>query len=127
MICNGATPTSAVLLSELLRPPDGPRLLLLGRYRSDDAATSPLLRTLLNVHEAAGPSMDRRVLALGTLEPAEAEGLALSLLGRLDEAGCAHAAAIARESGGNPFFVAEPRRYVQADIWPRAPPGVGGR
>ena len=106
---------SAVLLSELLRPPDGPRLLLLGCYRSDDAATSPLLRALLNVHEAAGPSMDRRVLALGTLEPADAEGLALTLLGRLDEAGCAHAAAIARESGGNPFFVAELVRYVQAD------------
>ncbi len=106
---------SAVLLSELLRTPDGPRLLLLGCYRSDDAATSPLLRALLNVHEAAGPSMDRRVLALGTLEPTDAEGLALTLLGRLDEAGCAHAAAIARESGGNPFFVAELVRYVQAD------------
>ena len=78
---------SAVLLSELLRPPDGPRLLLLGCYRSDDAATSPLLRALLNVHEAAGPGMDRRVLALGTLEPADAEGLALTLLGREDEAG----------------------------------------
>ncbi len=106
---------SAVLLSELLRPPDGPRLLLLGCYRSDHAATSPLLRALLNVHEAAGPSMDRRVLALGTLEPADALGLALSLLDRADEAGCAHAAAIARESGGNPFFVAELVRYVQAD------------
>jgi hypothetical protein len=140
---------SAVLLSELLRPPDQPRLLLLGCYRRDDAATNPLLRALLNVDEAAGPdsvctspggracvraapasgsdgaspsqdhaqalSVDRRVLALGTLAPADAEGLALSLLGHLDEAGCAHAAAIARESGGNPFFVAELVRYVQAD------------
>ena len=106
---------SAVLLSELLRPPEGPRLLLLGCYRSDDAATSPLLRALLNVHEAAGPGVDRRVLALGTLEPTDALDLALSLLDRRDEAGSAHAAAIARESGGNPFFVAELVRYVQAD------------
>ncbi|MGO9207559.1 MAG: ATP-binding protein, partial [Candidatus Limnocylindrales bacterium] len=106
---------SALLLSELLRPPDAPRLLLLGCYRSDDAATSPLLRALLEVHEGAGPSIDRRVLALGTLEPADAENLALTLLGRQDQAACAHAVAIARESGGNPFFVAELVRYVQAN------------
>ncbi|MFI5454982.1 MAG: serine/threonine-protein kinase PknK [Isosphaerales bacterium] len=68
---------SAVLLSELLRPPAAPRLLLLGCYRSDDAATSPLLRALLEVHEGGGPSVDRRMLALGTLEPADALGLAL--------------------------------------------------
>ena len=68
---------SAVLLSELLRPPDAPRLLLLGCYRSDDAAKSPLLRALLKVHEGQAPSVDRRVLALGPLEPADAESLAL--------------------------------------------------
>ena len=78
---------SAVLLSELLRPPDAPRLLLLGCYRSDDAATSPLLRALLKVHEGGGPGIDRRVLALGTLEPADAEGLALTLLGSEDRGG----------------------------------------
>ena len=68
---------SALLLSELLRPPDAPRLLLLGCYRSDDAATSPLLRAILEVHDGGSPSVDRRVLALGTLEPADAENLAL--------------------------------------------------
>ena len=106
---------SAFLLSELLRPPSAPRLLLVGCYRSDHAATSPLLRALLEPHEGGGPSVDRRVLALGTLEPSDAERLALTLLGSDDEAACAHAGAIARESGGNPFFVAELVRYVQAD------------
>ena len=106
---------SALLLSELLRPPDAPKLLLLGCYRSDDAATSPLLRAILEVHDGGSPSVDRRVLALGTLEPADAENLALYLLGSEDQAACGHAAAIARESGGNPFFVAELVRYVQAD------------
>ncbi len=106
---------SAVLLSELLRPPDAPQILLLGCYRSDAAATSPLLRALLKDHEGAGPTTDRRVLALGTLEPADAENLALYLLGSEDQAACGHAVAIARESGGNPFFVAELVRYVQAD------------
>jgi serine/threonine protein kinase/tetratricopeptide (TPR) repeat protein len=106
---------SAVLLAELLRPPDAPRLLLLGCYRSDDAATSPLLRALLEDHEGGVPTIDRRVLALGTLEPADAEGLAMALLGSTDESAYGHAGAIARESGGNPFFVAELVRYVQAD------------
>ncbi len=106
---------SALLLSELLRPPDAPRLLLLGCYRSDDAATSPLLRSILEIHDGGSPSVDRRVLALGTLEPADAEKLALYLLGSEDQAARGHAGAIARESGGNPFFVAELVRYVQAD------------
>ena len=116
MICNGATPTAAVLLSELLRPPDAPRLLLLGCYRSEDAVTSPLLRALLEDHEGPGPRIDRRVQALGTLEPMDALGLAMTLLGSEDQAASAHAEAIARESGGNPFFVAELVRYVQADL-----------
>jgi eukaryotic-like serine/threonine-protein kinase len=106
---------SAALLSELLRPPDSPRLLLLGCYRSDDAASSPLLRALLAVDEGGGTGIDRRVLKLGTLEPADAESLALELLGGNDETAYARAAAIARESAGNPFFVGELVRYVQAD------------
>ena len=106
---------SAVLLAELLRPPDAPRLLLVGCYRSDDAPTSPLLQALLGSHDREGPDIDRRVLTLETLEPAEAEDLALCLLGREGEPVRAHAAAIARESGGNPFFIAELARYVHAD------------
>jgi serine/threonine protein kinase/tetratricopeptide (TPR) repeat protein len=109
---------SATLLLELLRPPDAPRLLLLGCYRSEEAATSPLLRALLAVEEGAAPGLDRRELALGTLEPADAEALALRLLGHRDDVARAHAAAIARESGGNPFFVAELARYVEAQADP---------
>ncbi len=66
---------SAALLSELLQPPDAPRLLLLGCYRSDDATKSPLLRALLQVDEGGGPGVDRRVLALAPLEPAGRRGL----------------------------------------------------
>jgi eukaryotic-like serine/threonine-protein kinase len=114
---------SAALLRELLRPPDPPRILLLGCYRCEDAATSPLLRALLEADEGEKPSIDRRVMALGTLEPVEAEGLVLILLGRQHPAARAHASAIARESGGNPFFVTELVRYLQADasLLDRAP------
>ena len=73
------------------------------------------MRALVTDHEGESPGIDRRKLALGTLEPSDALGLALTLLGSEDQAACAHAGAIARESGGNPFFVAELVRYVQAD------------
>jgi eukaryotic-like serine/threonine-protein kinase len=106
---------SAVLLSELLRPPDAPQLLLLGCYRSEDAGRSPLLRALLAINEKGGASVDRRVLALETLEPQDAMALAVSLLGSNDQSAHAHADAIAREAGGNPFFVAELVRHLQAD------------
>jgi eukaryotic-like serine/threonine-protein kinase len=106
---------SAVLLSELLDPPDAPRLLLVGCYRSDDAAKSPLLRALLKADDRRVEGLDRRVLALEPLEPADAQGLALALLGGQDLAASAHAAAIARESGGNPFFITELVRFAQAD------------
>ena len=106
---------SAALLLELLRPPDAPRLLLVGCYRSEDTASSPLLRALLALLEGAAPGFDRRELALGTLEPSDAEALARLLLGREDEAARAHASVISRESGGNPLFIAELVRYIQAE------------
>jgi serine/threonine protein kinase len=104
---------SAALLAELLRPPDPPVLLLLAAYRSEDATASPVLRGLAAIGQGEGTTVERRDLAVEALALHEAETLAAGLLDPGDPAREAHAAVIARESGGNPFFVAELVRHLQ--------------
>jgi hypothetical protein len=102
---------SANLLSDLVRPPDAPVLLLLACYRSEDAVCSPCLRALLQGTESG---LDRRELAVEPLGPAERRELALSLLDPHDPAAAAQAEAIAAQSGGYPFFVHELAQHLQA-------------
>ncbi len=95
---------SRALLSEVLRPPDAPRLLLIGTYRtaggSRDEAATPLL----------GGEVPEQQLALENLAGDAARRLARELL-----AGGAAATAnlerdaevLARESGGHPLFLLE--------------------
>jgi hypothetical protein len=111
---------SAALLAELLRPPDPPVLLLLVAYRSEGAATSPVLRGLAVLGEGEGTTVERRDLAVEALAPEDAQSLAAILLDPGDPAREEHAAVIAWESGGNPFFVAELVRHLQASIGPGA-------
>jgi serine/threonine protein kinase len=93
---------SAYLLADLLQPPDPPPLLLLISYRSEDA-DSPCLRALAQVL-GPGTTVDRRELHVAPLNERETRELVLGSLG----AGAEHRAEeIARESGGNPFFITE--------------------
>ena len=103
---------SAALLSEIMRPPDPPVFLLLGCYRDEDAPSSPFLRALLGASEHESKIVDQRDLAVDALTESEASELALSLLGGADPDVKVHARAIARESGGNPFFVTELVRHI---------------
>jgi eukaryotic-like serine/threonine-protein kinase len=100
---------SASLLAELLRPPDAPALLFIGSYRSEDAATTPVVRAL--------PRDNVIELALDKLTIYQARELAASLL---DGIAGADAGAIARESGGSPFFIGELVRYIEVGA------GIGG-
>jgi serine/threonine protein kinase len=106
---------SAVLLLDLLRPPDPPSLLFLGCYRSQDAANSPCLQALLETHEP-GDTVERGELAVEPLTPLEGRELALALLASRNAGHQARADAIARESGGNPFFICELVHYLEAGI-----------
>jgi len=100
---------SGALLAEVMRPPDPPALLLLASYRSEEAAASPLLRMLAPA-SGAGP-IEARQVAVGELTAAEAGAVALEILGGQDPESIERAQAIARESGGSPFFVEELARY----------------
>jgi hypothetical protein len=103
---------SAALLSELVRPPDPPVLLLLGSYRSEQADRSKCLQALFQ-GQAAMP-LDRRELAVGPLTSEEARDVALALLGEDTPDRLARAEAVGRECGGSPFFVYELVQSLEA-------------
>ncbi len=105
---------SATLLAEVLRPPDPPVLLLEASYRSEDRETSPFVRALDRPEGQTDHAIQRRELLVEALMPAESRQLALTLLGRAGPEALARAEDVARESGGNPFFVGELVRHVQA-------------
>ena len=104
---------SALLLSELLRPPDAPVLLLVGSYRSEYAAVSPCLNVLLKPESDGPHARDRRDIAVEPLTLDEGRELALRLIGEDDAAAVALAGAIVRESGGSPYFVYELVEYLK--------------
>ncbi|HEX8199606.1 MAG TPA: AAA family ATPase, partial [Isosphaeraceae bacterium] len=105
---------SAVLLSELVRPPDAPALLLIGAYRGEDAADSPCLRRLRGSGPSDAPAVRGHDVILEPLTPEEGRDLALSLLGRDDPAARAQAEAIAREAAGSPGFISELVQYIKS-------------
>jgi len=103
---------SALLLNELLRPPNPPPLLLIGSYPSETAATSPLLANLIT-SEAAGDDTIIQDLVIGELEMREAGRLARWLLDEETPHSEELARTIARESGGCPFLIEAMVRYAR--------------
>ncbi len=98
---------SAELLTDLLRPPDAPNLLLLCCYRSEYSQESPCLLRLLAPADDGGPIPDRRMIPVDAMTFDEARDLALLLLSGSNVRSDAVADLIARESGGSPYYVYE--------------------
>ncbi len=95
---------SAALLLEIIRPLGAPPLLLLLTYRDEEADRSPMLAEMV---ERWPEGAERRAVAIGPLDVADAQALALALLDASDEGAQRIARAVAREARGSPFLVEE--------------------
>ncbi len=92
-----------VVLADLMRPPDPPRLLLLLSTRPEGSQS---LAEVLRHMDTSAETLDLAPLP---------EGASTELAGQLlGSGGDQLAAEVAREAGGNPFFIGELVQYVQS-------------
>ena len=99
---------SALLLADLMRPPDAPQILLLVSSRRESrAATSEGRVSILETQEAGDLEIPGTVrhIALGALADDSATALAEELLHR--SSSTADAAEIVQEAKGHPLYIAE--------------------
>jgi len=114
---------SASLLSSLLRDPDPPPLLVLLSYRSGEGRAAPALAALRAGLAEEGAEVVE--IPVEKIPQAESLELAAALLGSNRPDAGAEAAWIARESGGDPFFIGELSRQLRSGI--AIPPGAEGQ
>jgi hypothetical protein len=101
---------SAVLLDELLRPPQAPPILTITCFRSEEIASKPFLQTLL---ERTGPKTGI-VLPLEPMADDEAQALLASAIDVDTPFRDEEILTIAREAGGNPFLLRQLATYLAA-------------
>ncbi|MCA9691836.1 MAG: protein kinase [Myxococcales bacterium] len=101
---------SAVLLEELMRPPDPPAVLLILSYRVEDLTGAPRLAALLR----GAATIDTRTIELRPLSEDDARALAVELFGgrHAAESHARHIDAIVREADGSPFLIEQLARHV---------------
>ena len=94
---------TARLLQEILRPPDGPVLLFIATYRSEEAETSTCVRELIDFARREAAGIGYADLRVGGISIEEGAELVRSLHG--PAVPLEFAQQIARESDGVPFFL----------------------
>jgi len=103
---------SALLLRDLVWGDDQPSMFIVGCYRSEEADSSPMLKDLLSRESLA--DSEHRNLEVGELSVPETLHLAeLLLSGKEENDSLKHA--VATESGGVPFLVAELARFMETE------------
>jgi serine/threonine protein kinase/tetratricopeptide (TPR) repeat protein len=98
---------SILLLEDLLRPPDGPPLLLIGSFRAEDVESKPFLKQLL---QNAGETC--RELFLNPLTDDEARELIRSLFASAEIDSESFVESIVHAASGNPFLLEQLSHYA---------------
>jgi len=98
---------STFLLEDLLRPPDAPKLLLIGGFRTEDIETKPFLKQLL---QGAGTDTVRE-LFVGPFPAGEARELTRSLFASVGISSEPFIDSIVHEAGGSPFLLEQLTHY----------------
>lgn len=103
---------SATLLLEIFSPPSPPPLLLIACCRTEDLATSPPLKLLLERWASPLAGHDVHRIELGALSTGETRELTQSLLGDVAADLPELADAIISEADGSPLFAQELARHA---------------
>jgi hypothetical protein len=96
---------SLMLLTDLMRPPNPPPILLILSYRTEEESSRGVLRELLNLRLMPSPEVDIHTVEVGELDHSEARTLAFALLKNTSVQSDVLAETIAQESRGSPFFL----------------------
>jgi tetratricopeptide (TPR) repeat protein len=114
---------SAAFFSNLLQPPDAPRVLLILSHRSEDTETSPILRQI--VHAQTRAAYRCFEVEVSPLSQDACERLASLILREQGSHDSALPFALASESGGCPLFVLHLVRHaLRLDGGSSPPTGV---
>jgi hypothetical protein len=101
---------SISVLTDVLRPPGAPAVLMVVSYRSEEATGSEAVRMFLRSIRTVG--LSSRHIIVGRLSDDETRRLVLSRLGENSPEAEKYAEALVAEARGNPFFIDELVRYI---------------
>ena len=98
---------STLLLEALLRPPDAPKLMLVGSFRTENIDAKPFLKQLL---QGTGTDTSRE-LFVGPLPAGEARELTRSFFASVGVSNPPFIESIVHEAGGSPFLLEQLTHY----------------